>query len=210
MEQRQKDKEKAVKIALEKGIGLVKRNLDIVAIKPNSEEVTLVKEGEYETLWAQAIEKLTTVDKKEIICYERLKIYTDGGSRGNPGPSASGYVISDNDDQVIEEGGEYLGITTNNQAEYQAVKLALEVAQKYCNDHLDFYIDSLLVVNQMNGIWKVKNKDLWPVHQAIKDLAKGFKKVTYTHVRREFNKLADGKVNEVLDSREKHEEVEKI
>jgi len=201
MDQRQKDKEDAVKLALKQGVALVKRGLDIVLIRPSGEEKTLVKEGDYVSLWGEAIRKMTTVDKNSTICHERLKVYTDGGSRGNPGPSASGYVINDNEDQVVEEGGEYLGITTNNQAEYQAVKLALEQCRKYCLDHVDFYIDSLLVVNQMNGVWKVKNKDLWPVHQAIKDLQKEFKKVTYTHVRREFNKLADAKVNEVLDNR---------
>lgn len=132
---------------------------------------------------------------------QELIIYTDGGSRGNPGPSASGYVIMNKNEEVIEEGGEYLGITTNNQAEYQAVKLALEEARKLHAKSVQFYIDSLLVVNQMNGIYKIKNRELWPVYQAIKDLATDFEEVTFSHVRREFNKLADAKVNEILDSR---------
>lgn len=150
-------------------------------------------------------------DKAKVVVAENnttkdikvLQIYTDGGSRGNPGPSASGYVIMTEDDQLIEEGGEYLGITTNNQAEYQAVKLALERAVKYQPHEIHFFIDALLVVNQMKGVFKVKNRDLWPIHQDIKDLSKKFKKVTYTHVRREFNTLADDKVNEVLNSRAK-------
>ena len=135
-------------------------------------------------------------DAKELI------IYTDGGSRGNPGPSASGYVIMDADENILEEGGQYLGITTNNQAEYQAVKTALEQAVKYDAASVKFRIDSLLVVNQMIGRYKIKNRDLWPINSAIKILIETkFKKVTFTHVRREFNKLADQKVNEVLDAR---------
>lgn len=130
-----------------------------------------------------------------------LLVYTDGGSRGNPGPSASGYVIMDSEGEILEEGGEYLGVTTNNQAEYQAVKLALERAEKFSPKHIVFKIDSLLVVNQINGKYKVKNRDLWPIHDAIKALMKKYESVEFIHVRREYNKLADAKVNEVLDSR---------
>lgn len=140
-------------------------------------------------------------DDKNTTNHE-VHIFTDGGSRGNPGPSASGYVILTPDEEIVEEGGEYLGITTNNQAEYQAVKLALEAAEKYHPKKIRFFIDSLLVVNQMNGTYKIKNRDLWPIHQNIKELMLKYEDVTFTHVRREFNKLADGKVNEVLDSYE--------
>lgn len=131
-----------------------------------------------------------------------VKTFTDGGSRGNPGPSASGYVILDENDGILEEGGEYLGITTNNQAEYQAVKLALEQARKYQPDEVQMFMDSLLVVNQMTGVYKIKNRDLWPIYEAIKELASYFKKVTFTHVRREYNTMADSQVNIVLDSQE--------
>lgn len=133
----------------------------------------------------------------------KLIVFTDGGSRGNPGPSASGYVIMDEEERILMEGGEYLGITTNNQAEYQAVRTALEMCKELDGKSVDFFIDSLLVVNQMNGIYKIKNRDLWPIHESIKQLATEFDSVTYTHVRREKNKLADAKVNEVLDNYEK-------
>lgn len=129
-----------------------------------------------------------------------IKLFTDGGSRGNPGPSASGYVLLDMDDNVIIKAGVYLGITTNNQAEYQALKLGLEEAQKLGIREVDVYMDSLLVINQMKGLFKVKNRDLWPIYEAIKQLATHFKKVTYTHVPREFNKLADAEVNSTLDA----------
>ncbi len=134
---------------------------------------------------------------------KKLIAYTDGGSRGNPGPSASGYVIMDEDKQILSEGGEYLGITTNNQAEYQAVKRALEVCIELGASDVDFYIDSQLVVKQMSGEYKIKNRDLWPIHESIKELATQLNSVTYTHVYREDNKLADAKVNEVLDARQK-------
>lgn len=132
--------------------------------------------------------------------FKEVKLYGDGGSRGNPGPSASGYVLLDMDDTVILKSGVYLGITTNNQAEYQSLKFGLEQAQKLGAREVHVFMDSLLVVNQMKGIFKVKNRDLWPIHEAIKELATQFKKVTYTHVPRELNKLADAEVNETLDA----------
>lgn len=133
----------------------------------------------------------------------KIRLFADGGSRGNPGPSASGFVLIDDQDTVLVETGKYLGITTNNQAEYQAVLQGLEEAKKMNIREVDVYLDSLLVVNQMNGKFKVKNRDLWPIHQAIKDLTKQFKSVKFTHVPREYNKLADAEVNKVLDSEAK-------
>lgn len=132
--------------------------------------------------------------------HSKLIIYTDGGSRGNPGPSASGYVILTTDGSILEEGGEYLGITTNNQAEYQAVQHALEAVKKFQPKKLKLLIDSQLVVNQMNGVYKVKNRDLIPIHEVITQLIGGFQEVVFEHVRREKNTLADGMVNQVLDA----------
>lgn len=126
-------------------------------------------------------------------------IYSDGGSRGNPGPSAAGYVIMDRNQDVIDQGGEYLGITTNNQAEYQGVRIGLEKARSLGMKRVDFRIDSMLVVNQMNGIYKIKNRELWPINERIRGLMTEFEKVTFSHVRREFNRLADGMVNRTLD-----------
>lgn len=126
-------------------------------------------------------------------------IYSDGGSRGNPGPSASAYVIIDNSENIISEGGVYLGITTNNQAEYQAVRLALKGAIELGLKVIDFRLDSALVVNQLNGIYKIKNRDLWPIHEDIKALLIHFDKISFSHVRREFNQIADALVNKVLD-----------
>jgi pterin-4a-carbinolamine dehydratase/ribonuclease HI len=150
---------------------------------------------------AKRVDALFDVPKEQstAVFPRHIKLYGDGGSRGNPGPSASGYVILDLDDNILYQNGVYLGITTNNQAEYQALKLGLEKAHKEGVTEIDVYMDSLLVINQMKGIFKVKNRDLWPIHSAIQELAKQFKKVTYTHVPRELNKLADGQVNKCLN-----------
>lgn len=130
---------------------------------------------------------------------DEVKIFADGGSRGNPGPSASGFVVLDKEDNVLVDKGVYLGVTTNNQAEYTSLKLALEECRKMDVREVEVYMDSLLVINQMKGIFKVKNRDLWPLHDAVKSLAKGFRKVTYNHVPRELNKAADAAVNRALD-----------
>ncbi|HET9174508.1 MAG TPA: reverse transcriptase-like protein [Candidatus Saccharimonadales bacterium] len=130
---------------------------------------------------------------------EKVKMYADGGSRGNPGPSASGFVIMDENEALLVDKGVYLGITTNNQAEYTALKLGLEEAHKLGARDVDVYMDSLLVINQMKGIFKVRNRDLWPIHDAIKNLAQQFRTIEFTHVPREFNKLADAAVNRALD-----------
>lgn len=132
--------------------------------------------------------------------HARLKLYADGGSRGNPGPSAGGFVLLDMNDQILHESGKYLGITTNNQAEYHSLKGGLEAALKMGAKEVQVYMDSQLVVNQMKGSYKVKNRDLWPIYEAIKELTTKFSKVTFAHVPRELNKLADAMVNKTLDS----------
>jgi ribonuclease HI/pterin-4a-carbinolamine dehydratase len=142
----------------------------------------------------------TTPEPPKVSRPTHVKLYADGGSRGNPGPSATGYVVLDEQDHILHQSGAYLGITTNNQAEYRALKDGLEQALSMGARHVDVYLDSLLVINQMKGIFKVKNRELWPVHDAIKELAAKFQKVTYTHVPREYNKLADAEVNKVLDA----------
>ena len=147
---------------------------------------------DYPSKTAEYVDKSTTHNNE-------IKLFTDGGSRGNPGPSASGYVLLSMDDKILVEGGVYLGITTNNQAEYQALKFGLEEAQKLNPHTVHVYMDSLLVVNQLTGKFKIRNRDLWPIHDAIKQLAKTFKQVNYTHVPREYNKLADAMVNKTLD-----------
>lgn len=131
-------------------------------------------------------------------------VYSDGGSRGNPGPSASGFIVMDDHENVVHQGGLYLGITTNNQAEYHGVRLGLEKALEMEAKTVDFRMDSLLVVNQLNGIYKIKNRELWPINERIKELVTHFDHVTFSHVRREYNQLADGMVNKILNAHDAH------
>lgn len=130
---------------------------------------------------------------------KKIIIYTDGGARGNPGPAGIGVAIYDENRKIIEEHSGFLGIATNNQAEYQAVILALKKAQILGAEELDFYLDSELVVKQLKGEYKVKNKDLASLFLEIHNLSINFKKISYTHVRREFNKEADRLANEAMD-----------
>lgn len=136
-----------------------------------------------------------------------VQLYADGGSRGNPGPSASGYVLLDMSGRIVLKDGQYLGVTTNNQAEYQALKLGLEHAYTdFRAREVHVYMDSMLVVNQMKNIFKIKNRELWPIHNACVELAKKFHKVSFDHVPRELNKLADAEVNKAMDDALKGDE----
>lgn len=127
-----------------------------------------------------------------------LVIHTDGGSRGNPGPSAIGVVINAPDGAHLESFGRYIGVTTNNQAEYKAVIGALKEVQKYQPQRLRFFLDSELVVKQLNGIYRMKNPDLTPLFQEVKALAAAYD-TTFEHVLRVKNHLADIEVNKALD-----------
>lgn len=155
-----------------------------------------LQEVPYATSTPQHIDESVDVTSASI---SAAVIYSDGGSRGNPGPSASGFVIMNEQGEVVTEGGAYLGITTNNVAEYQAVYLGLERAQEMGIRTVDFRMDSLLVCNQMNGLWKIKHPDLAIIKNRIHELTAQFDKVSFSHVRREYNTLADGVVNKILD-----------
>ena len=131
---------------------------------------------------------------------DEARLYTDGGSRGNPGESACAYAICKMDDTVVEKAGSYIGIATNNQAEYYGFKRGLERCRELGIDKVHLFSDSELVVNQMNGFYKVKNQELAPLHQEVKALADSFEKVTFMHVPRELNKITDSEVNRILDA----------
>jgi len=130
---------------------------------------------------------------------KKFIIYTDGGSRGNPGPAGIGVVIYDENKKVVSEVSEFLGVATNNQAEYKAVIAALKKVKELGGEELDFYLDSELVVKQLNREYKVKHQELAPLFLEIYNLSLSFKKITYTHVRREFNKEADKLANFAMD-----------
>ncbi len=129
---------------------------------------------------------------------QRLHIYCDGGSRGNPGPSAAAAVLLDGE-TVLETVAEYMGITTNNQAEYRAVELGLLALRKRGVSEADFFLDSQLIVRQLNGQYKVKEPGMRQRFLAVQKLLIGLD-ITFSHVYREDNKLADAAVNICLDA----------
>lgn len=129
-----------------------------------------------------------------------VKFYGDGGSRGNPGPAAAGFVLMDMNDTVLEEGGEFMGITTNNEAEYHSLEMGLERALEAGVKTVHVHMDSQLAIRQLQGSYKVKAPGLLPRYKNVKSLMEKFNEVTLMHVPRELNKLADGEVNRILDS----------
>ena len=129
----------------------------------------------------------------------KLIIYTDGGSRGNPGPAGAGAIIYDENRKVIAEISEFLGITTNNQAEYRAILAGIKKAVALQASEVEFYLDSELAVKQLNREYKVKNKDLAPLVLAVYNLTLSFTKISFTHIPRERNSEADRLANEAMD-----------
>lgn len=134
-----------------------------------------------------------------------ILVYSDGGSRGNPGPSAIGFLICDGKGNVLFSYGEYVGICTNNQAEYLALNKALEHAHRYSRGKIRCFLDSELVVKQLNGEYKVLNKSLMNLFLKVKSLEKKFQEVKYSYVPRNTSKLslADALVNKTLNSKVK-------
>ncbi len=128
------------------------------------------------------------------------KIYTDGGSRGNPGKAASGFLIFDENNQIYTLGGEYLGIQTNNFAEYSALILALKTSIKEKLRDVECYLDSELVVKQLNGEYKVKDMNISKLFSQVDELRKMFNHISFNHIPRSENKFADKIVNTILDS----------
>lgn len=133
-----------------------------------------------------------------------FQIYCDGGSRGNPGPAASAFVIFWQG-RVLARQGKFLGVITNNQAEYQAVILALSFLQNFLKqknyvERVEFFLDSELVVKQLEGIFKIRDKKLQALSLVVKRLEKKLDPpVFYKAISRSKNKLADRLVNQILD-----------
>lgn len=136
----------------------------------------------------------------------KIIIHTDGGARGNPGPAGIGIVILNEKGETIKKYGQYIGETTNNEAEYQAVIFALKKVKllfgknKTKQMEIEFNSDSELLVKQLNHQYKVKEENLQPLFFKIWNLMIDFKEVSFKHVRRNKNKEADRLVNQALDS----------
>lgn len=136
---------------------------------------------------------------------KRAKMFADGGARGNPGPAAGGAVVfAVHDDgtvgEKLAEAGRYLGTATNNVAEYTGIIIGLEKALELGIDTLDVNLDSELAVKQLNGEYRVKNPDLAKLFVRVHALRSKFRRITFTHVRRAFNKDADAMVNKTIDA----------
>lgn len=140
--------------------------------------------------------------------YEEVNIFTDGGARGNPGPAAIGCVIKQksvisDQESVIWEFGEYIGETTNNQAEYRALIRALEQALQLKLDRVHCFLDSELLVKQIKREYRVKEPTLQSLYLKVFNLTQQFRSIDFTHIPRERNKHADRMVNEALDKQVK-------
>jgi ribonuclease HI len=130
----------------------------------------------------------------------KARLWTDGGARGNPGPAAFAYVLEAEDGTVLDARGEAIGVATNNVAEYSALVAGLARAVAAGVSELEVRSDSELMVKQMRGEYRVKNRDLQSLFLDASRAARRIGRITYTHVRREHNELADRLVNEALDA----------
>ena len=128
-----------------------------------------------------------------------ILINVDGASRGNPGPSGIGYCIHDNNGRVIERGGEFIGFATSRVAEYQAMRKGIERAIELKHKTARFISDSLMVINQLSGIFSVKNQDILPIYNDILEKLDNFDAVSFVHVPRSKNSIADSEANRAID-----------
>lgn len=131
----------------------------------------------------------------------KVRLYTDGAARGNPGPAGAGAVLYDDQGKVLERLGRYLGVQTNNVAEYQGVLLGLERALEMGAKEIDVLADSLLVINQLKGEWKIKHEGLKPLAAKARGLLERFDRYSLRHVPREMNEQADEMSNRAIDER---------
>ncbi len=141
--------------------------------------------------------------------FKEFTLNTDGGARGNPGPSGIAYVLKTSD-TVVKEEGKYIGTATNNEAEYQALILGLENAVNLNVKKLKCLLDSELVVKQLNGQYKVKIPRLKVFFDKIKGIEPKFAVISYYHVPRSLNSEADALVNKVLDENQYEERSQRI
>jgi probable phosphoglycerate mutase len=130
----------------------------------------------------------------------KLTVFADGGSRGNPGPAASGAVVTDETGRVLREIGTYLGITTNNVAEWTGLITGLQAAVELGATDIVIRLDSELVIKQLTGVYRVKHPNMIPLHGQAKALLRKFASADIAHVPRKQNAAADAVVNAVLDA----------
>jgi ribonuclease HI len=126
--------------------------------------------------------------------------FTDGGSRNNPGPAGIGGVLYDDAGKLIDDVSEYIGTATNNEAEYRALIAILNKALQHNVENIHCFLDSELLVKQLNGEYRVKNEKMKPLFAEVQALKSRFDSIDFTHVFREKNTEADKRVNAALDA----------
>jgi ribonuclease HI len=131
----------------------------------------------------------------------KVVVHVDGGARGNPGPAAAGAVVSTPDGDVLDEAAEAIGVATNNVAEYRGLLLGLERARELGASEVEVVNDSELIAKQVNGVYKVKHRDMKPLHAAALRALGGFDRWSIRSVPRAQNAAADALVNQALDAR---------
>lgn len=129
----------------------------------------------------------------------KIVVNVDGGSRGNPGPAAVAAVATDPSGEVLAERSKTIGEATNNVAEYRALLLGIDLAKELGADEAEFVGDSMLIVEQVRGKWKVKQEHLRPLHTKVKDALRDLESWSIRHVKRDENTRADDLLNEALD-----------
>jgi ribonuclease HI len=130
----------------------------------------------------------------------KVVVHVDGGSRGNPGPAAAGAVVSTPDGEVLTDGAEAIGVATNNVAEYEGLLLGLRLARELGATEVEVINDSELIAKQVNGVYKVKHRDMKPLHAAALAALRDFDRWAIRSVPREQNADADALVNQALDA----------
>ena len=157
-------------------------------------------EATVSVLQIENIRKASTTSSEEArSAANGATVYVDGGSRGNPGPAGIGYYIVGENGEVLRRGGEFIGFATSRVAEYYALKEGIEQALERGLSRVRFVGDNLMMINQMNGIFKVKNRDILPIYNDIQKMLPKFEAVAFVHVRRNMNAAADKEVNRAIN-----------
>lgn len=132
---------------------------------------------------------------------KKVRVYSDGAARGNPGPAGAGAVVLGESGKVLAAIGRYLGVQTNNVAEYEGLLLGLRHALKHEATELEVLADSQLLIRQLAGVYRVRNAGLMPLYEEAKRLLRQFKKVELRHIPREQNSAADEMSNRAIDEK---------
>ena len=150
---------------------------------------------------ANSLPKPAQKKEQAVPVRERIMIYSDGAARGNPGPAGAGAVLIDSTGQIIERLGKYLGVQTNNYAEYLGLLLGVKRARDLGIPEVEIYADSELMIRQLGGRYQVKSPTLRPLYEEAIKVLKGFAKFKLVHVPREKNQEADEMSNRAIDER---------